>query len=228
MEMAASVPERTPFLRNLARVMIHPRRTIRSVLAAPRDRAVLPLVLLAVLSAFLRDFNIRDTEAAIQLSGSSYLPLFMIGVIAASALILVGVFYLFSWIVFVVGRAFDGEGNAREVRSALAWGLAPFVWALLYRFPAALLVGATGDASRLEVPYEGVRIGLSLDRFADGCGPAALLSVAEVVLLAWFTIVSSLTVAEAHRVSGWSGLGTLLFSITAPVLAVIAALIALR
>jgi hypothetical protein len=106
-----------------------------------------------------------------------------------------------------------GTGDIRGVRAAVAWGLAPVVWALLYRIPAAFWVAR---AQATSVRMRGGTIAFDPGRMADGCGLALVFALVELAVFIWCAVVMSNTVAEAHRFSAWHGLGTLVISAIVP------------
>src|SRR5688572_32945578 len=83
-------------MRNLASIMIRPRATMRRILDAGRDRMIIPLVLLATLSAILGDIDRSSFEA---MSRVPVHPALLIAgiIIGVSALFLL-LFYVFTWI----------------------------------------------------------------------------------------------------------------------------------
>jgi hypothetical protein len=121
-----------------------------------------------------------------------------------------------------VGRLFEGTGNARSVRSAVAWGLAPAIWAVLIRFPAALMGGNANSRARAT----GGAFVLEPTRFAGGCAMALVLLVIELAIFGWYVVVASSTLAEAHGFSPLRGFATLLLSILSPLVIVLAAVLA--
>jgi hypothetical protein len=137
---------------------------------------------------------------------------------------MVGLFYLYAWVPFFIGRFFDGTGDIGGVRAALAWGLAPGVWALLYRVPAAIWFVSSGAAA-VQVRGGGVKFDPGM--IANGCGVALVFLLLELIVLAWCAIVMSNTVAEAHGFSALHGFGTLLIAAIAPVVVMIAAVLAI-
>jgi hypothetical protein len=179
-------------------ILFRPRATMRRILASPRDRAVIPIVLLAFCSSSINEFRSGKLPAAVdRLPGSAWLILF--GWIIVSTLIALLLFYAMSWIAAGAGRVLDGEGKARDVRAALAWGAVPVIWAMLYRLPAALFV---------KEPSE-LRVGAIWIVYIA-------LVLAELTVLVWWLVTTSNTLAVAHRFSAPRGFATLLLSLLAP------------
>jgi len=208
------------FLRRLARIVIRPRTTMREILDTPPDRMILPLVLLGIASGLLRGFNARSFPG---LDAKTWLIVCaaMLGVIACMVLL----FYAFAWLAFFIGRLLDGTGDPAAARSALAWGTAPLIWALLYRLPAAFLAPIANPA-RLAI--QGRDIKLDAGMFGDGCFAAMLFAIIELAVLAWYLVIASQTLAEAHRFEAWRGFATLAIIAATPVLVMIAAFLSLR
>jgi hypothetical protein len=183
-------------MRNLLAILYRPAETIRHILAQPRDRMVLPLVALAALSDGLRSVSTDDLRHTPM---SPHILAIVIGVCIGVVLAVIALFYGMAWVVTMVGRLFEGEGTVRAMRSALAWGLMPVVLSLVYRIPLA---------------------------FAPK--PPALVAVIVIVQAAiflWWLALTSITVAEAHQFSPWTGLGTVALSSLAPLVVVGAAVL---
>jgi hypothetical protein len=207
--------------RNLVFILYAPARTMRGILGNPPDRMVVPLVVLFVVANNLRRFSWAGLEAAL-----SERPLVVGGMMFAGlvvgAIVLVCLFLAFSWLVVVVGRLFGGTGTGREVRSALAWGLTPVIWSLLYRVPLAFFAPAGARPVNISGPDR-----QSLDLLARGhFGLALVITVLELVVFAWCLVITTFTVSEAHHMSPGNALGTLVLSSLAPLVIVAAAVFA--
>jgi hypothetical protein len=226
--MSPSAPDRggklPSFIRDLAEVVVRPRLTMRRIVERG-DRTFLPLVMPAAVAGILGDF-----ELPAKWDGAgpfSPLLLLLINVCAAIlvALIAAAAVYLLSWVAYAVARLFDGKSGVVQVRSAMAWGLAPLVWSLLYRLPMMFSPVGRGDAfSRMETD-QGLVLDLGLLR--EGCAVALILIVVEMALVVWYFIVASNTLAEVSGFSAWRGFGTLLVTFASPTLIVVAAALSL-
>jgi hypothetical protein len=206
--------------RNFATIGFKPRETMRRILDAGRDRMIIPLILLTGISFILGD---SDRPSLGGLDPSKRLHFTLILCAAFAGLLIAGMllFYLFSWAAYGIGRAMEGQGSAREVRSALAWGSVPFIWALLYRIPVAIWL----SGHRTEVG-PGTRFTFNPGLASKGCLAAILFGVLELAVLIWYLVVVSKTLGEAHRFSGWRGLATLLLTAATPIVIGIAAFLA--
>ena len=203
------------FFRRLAKILVRPRAVMREILDQPRDRMVLPLVLLVILSGYAGDLDRQEMNRVAQGLEQSW-PV-VIGILLLVTAILVALFYGFAWLAAFIGRKlFEGTATTREVRSALAWGGAPAIWALLYRIP----VMTRAEGAKIELD-QGLRI--ELGHLGDGCLFALLVGFLELVTMVWTFTVASQTLGEAHRFSGWRGLGTLVAVFAVPVIVLIAA-----
>ena len=209
------------FFRRLARVVIWPRTTMREILDGSRDRAIVPLLLLATLAAFSGDANNNVRKG---LAATPYAWLIVICALIVSALVMFLAFYLFSWMAYVAGRFLEGQGSQAAVRSALAWGLAPLIWAILYRIPAALFVPR--DTDMIQAGNAAFRINPGL--MGGGCVLALIFGLLELTTFVAYVVVTSRTLAEAHRYSAWKGLGTLVIVGIAPIVIIIAAVLAIH
>jgi hypothetical protein len=211
------------FFRHLAAIVVWPRKTMREILDGPRDRATIPLVLLAMCSGAISNVNERVAGSLSSLTPKVWL--IVIGVLIANAIVFTLLFYAFAWLAFIAGRFLEGTGQRAEVRTALAWGLAPLVWALLVRIPAAIWGPAHG-MGKMHFGDKGVRIDPA--QLSGGCFIALGFAAFELALLAWYLVVASRALAEAHRFSAWRGFGTLVMVAATPIIVVIAAVLSMH
>lgn len=206
-------------LANLAKVMVHPRATMRRILDAGRDRMGLVLVILASFSAMFGDLEKGEMDALRQQQAIPF-ALILCALFLAVPLFGLLLYYIFSWLAYWIGRAMEGTGKPSEVRSAVAWGLAPIVWALLYRVPASLLLAGS----------ESVKVGknFTLDpgKFGSGCLAFVIFGALELAMIIWAVAVSSNTVGEAHGFSSWRGLATVILTAITPAILLIAGVLA--
>lgn len=210
------------WLKNLAGVIVHPRTTMRSVLDAPPDRMMVPLVLLATMSGVIGDMNIAELTKIFRDLDSTK-KILVVASIVASIVVACILFYVFGWIAYGLGRAFAGTGTIPAVRSALAWGLAPVVWALLYRIPKMWLKPAVELA---QADVGDFKFAIDTGRLASGCGTVMLFGILDlVVVVGWFAI-TSLTLAEAHQFSSVRGFGIVAAVLVAPIVIALAAFLA--
>jgi hypothetical protein len=212
-------------LRDLVTILYQPRETMRRILDRP-DRWSLQIVFLAFVCASVNDVDVRhftDAELGI-LPGLHLFP----GLAALTLAIIAGGFswigtlFILSWIATVIGRQMGGEGNARDVRAALAWSMVPIVWSPIYRLPLVLLgIGANINPEangRKEVLNFISRGGCSL--LVLFLGFQLLFAIASVVL-------ASFTVAEAERFSTQKGFLNVAITIALPLMLLFAAIFTL-
>jgi hypothetical protein len=214
--------ERAPIASNFVRVLFAPRQTMERLLADPRT-PVIPLVLLAALSSNVKP-GMRVALARshpLSVSHPWIYPAIACAIIVGALLCLL-LFYGFAWLVRMIGRAFEAEGDGRSVRLALAWGLMPVIAALFYRVPMAIWYsGPLKEA--FTIGSHSVNVGATV---ANGCVSAALLGVVELLVIVWTLVVTGGTLSVALRVSPLSALGILLLAMLAPLVVVIAAVLA--
>jgi hypothetical protein len=177
-----------------------------------------------VISGIFGDFDAPQLQKISQQSGGWQVGLLVAGAVIGVIAAMVALFYLYAWVPFFIGRFLGGTGDIRGVRAALAWGLAPAVWALLYRVPAAIWFASSGTAA-VQVRNGGVKFDPGM--IANGCGVALVFMLLELIVLVWCAVVMSNTVAEAHDYSALHGLGTLVIAAIAPVVVMIAAVLAI-
>ena len=121
-----------------------------------------------------------------------------------------------------MSRLLEGTATAREIRSAMAWGAAPAVWALLYRLPVAVLW--PGSESRMRVGSEQLIIKPSL--MGMGCVGMVIFTAVELTMFIWLLVVASNTLGEANRFSTARGFGTIVLTSISPLLITLAAVLA--
>lgn len=197
---------------------VRPRLTMRRVLDRPRDRAVLPLLLLSIVSAALADTEEIESLLTLDLT----VQLTVLGVALAVLLLTVGAFFLFSWLVAAIGRILGGIATARETRSAFAWALIPSIWALLYRIPIAVM--QKGQDQQIEVA-EGITIAPA---GVDGCMAALALGVLEFIVFAWMCALAVLNFSVAAGLSPWRSFSAIVLGLMAPVILIILSLPLIR
>jgi Yip1 domain len=206
-------------MRRLATILIKPRETMRAILDSMPDRMLLPLIVLTTLSSIFGNY---DRARFQQHGGSMQLGIVLLFVIGF-ALVVIGLFYVFSWVAHLIAtRVFQGTGTRKETLSAFAWGFTPVVWALLYRVPAAIFFGGM-QRSRMSGGDGGLTFDASI--VEGGCAAMLFLSLLELAVVIGTLIVQSHTLGEAHRFSSWRGLATFLMTCAAPFVVVLAALL---
>ena len=208
----------------LVAVLIRPRETMRRILDAGRDRAVPLLVLGAIVAAFAHDLDIENVR---QLDTSaSYVGLFIAAALIAVALAFYLAFHAFAWLVTLVGRFFEGKGDFAAVRSALAWGLAPMVWSLLYRAPLAIWFASSEAIQTARVKAAEGTLRMDPGLLAHGCGLALVFGLLDLIVTVWTVVVGSSTLAEANGISTMRGFLVLAISLLTPVIVIVAAVLA--
>ena len=207
------------FLANLGAVVIRPRATMARILEAPpRAWTVWLLFVLATLSGIFGDFDAPTAGELMEQQQGVVTALVVAGVILGLLVVIPALFWFYAWVPYLIGRFLGGTGDIRGVRAALAWGLAPAIWAMLYRIPVALWLGSVSTVNMRDG-----NITFDPGRLAGGCGAALVIAVVELAVFVWCMVVMSNTVGEAHRFSAWHGLGTLVVAAIAPLVVILAA-----
>jgi Yip1 domain len=214
------------FLRNLATVLVRPRATMARILAEPRRGTVLLLLFaLAVVSGIFGDFDAPMMQQIVHQSGGGRVALMVAGVIVGMLVLLTALFWFYSWVPYLAGRFLGGTGDVHGVRAAIAWGLAPAIWALLYRVPAAIWLAPSVAATTMRVRNGAVAF--DPGRFSQGCGVVLAFAIVEFLVFVWCVVVTSHTVAEAHQFSAWHAFGALVIAAVAPLIVMVAAFLAM-
>lgn len=213
------------FLADLAKVLVRPAAVMARILAeGPRNAHVWLLFALSVLSGIFGDFDAPMMDRLIRYSGGVHVALIIAAVVVAVLVVLTVVCWFYAYVPMLIGRLLGGTGEIRGVRAAVAWGLAPTVWALLYRVPAAIWFAPSAATS---VQMRDASVTFNPGALSAGCGVALVFVLLELIVLVWCAVVMSNTVAEAHRFSAWHALGTLVLSAIAPLVVVLAAALAM-
>lgn len=202
---------------------------MRAILDRAGRRGALAIVVAAIVSFSLRDL---DVEGLAEAGASLGVPAAMlISLLAIAGVVLVAMLFYFviSAAAALVGRwMLGGTGSFRDVRHAVAWGLAPQVWALLFRLPVLLL---WPDAVAMLRGGRGkIQLGdFEITPFFSPDVPAyqvILVGLVELGFLVWYLIVGSQALGEAHRFSSMRGLGSLLLAVVLPFVALIMVVVA--
>lgn len=211
--------------RALATMLVRPRATMRRVLEQPPDRMIVPLILLAVLSSFVKDLTTSGMQLALKATSPWLVMAILIGAFIVVSIFAILFVYALAWVAMMIGRFLEGNGTTAEVRSALAWGLAPVAWALLIRIPLYFLIPPPeGPSVGVEVLQN--RIRLDPGAISSGCGMAAMYLLLDLVVTVAYLVITCQALGEAHRFSAWRALATLLLSFVAPAVVMIAAVLA--
>ena len=214
-----------PRLPLLAAVAVAPRRTMRWMLDHPERRQSFAVVFAAWVSWSIRDFSWTEMRRASEAFGISASMLIAIAVILLGGLFSLLFFFVLSAAATGAGRfILGGTGSFGDVRTALAWGLAPQVWALIYRLPAIMfwpdaVAALTGGKRRLQVGSAEPDLDFSF--VAGPVAPMIVFGLLELACLVWYLVTGSRTLAEAQRFSPARGLANLLIAVVLPFIVIL-------
>lgn len=201
-------------------ILFAPVETMQRILAKER-RGVVPLVALALVSVMLNDRGSQPIPAMVQHALSAKVVAIVVAVFVASVLVCAALFALFSGIAWAAGKyIFHGTGTWRDVRAAMAWGLAPLVWAILWRLPAAIWAPHQVTISTL--------MKADMNVLANHFLLVILALALETVMIVGTFVISAFTLAVAHRLEPAEGALTLLTTVATPVVVVIAAVLSMH
>ena len=209
----------------LTTILVRPRQTIGSIVTESRSRVVVPLVLLATASAVIRDVRwqaYRHSPELHSMAPSGWIiACVLVGVFLAALLF----FYAFALVAWGVGRVLGGNAERRTVRLALAWSLAPVIWALLYRIPVALfapsIVAKSAGIGDIITVFRSMAASMN----ATVVVTAVIVAVLNLAVALWAAVIASVALSEVNRFSIWRGAATLIFSLLAPLIVIAAFLI---
>jgi Yip1 domain len=208
-------------LGDLVTVVYRPRETMHRILG-DRDRWSAQVVILAFLCASVHDVDATHLTRVLPGLGFSAIAIVALGFVLGAAGWVV-VLFLMSWIATVVGRKMGGVASAADVRAALAWGMVPVIWSLIYRIPFAVL------ESRLSTPTDPNPTLHVLDILAHGgCSLFVVFLTFQILFMAWSLFVGSSCLAEAQQFSSAKGFLNVVIAIAVPVVVIAAAVVARR
>ena len=203
----------------------------------PEPRQSFAVLVAAVLSYSLRDLDTAAFGQAVEALGTSASMLLALMVIFFGLLVATLMFFVVAAAATAGGRMLGGTGTFGAVRTAMSWGLAPQVWAMIYRIPAVLFwpeaVRMLHGRGRPALEIGGDTVVFRPIDFGSPFFPHfAVFALLELAVLIWYAVVGSGTLAEAQRFSSWRGLATLSLAVVLPFVALMvvaaAAFLALR
>ncbi|HRT05069.1 MAG TPA: YIP1 family protein [Kiritimatiellia bacterium] len=169
---------------------LHPRRTIRQIVATNPDRLVL---LLAALGGIVQGFvNAESKSSGDKMSLATVL---LISLIVGP---LMGVFglWLSGLLLRWTGGWIGGQADSRRIRSALAWSQVPSIWSLLLWIPAILLFGAELFTKATPI----------IDASSMLSGLYLVFSLGTTVIGIWSFVVFLHSLGEVQGFSAWRAL----------------------
>lgn len=173
-----------------------PRATVRQILDTDPNRGVL---LLAVLSGILSSFS---SAAGGSVGDLVPLPIIIVACVVIGAVSgLIGLFIsgaVLAW----VGRQLGGNGDARSVRTAIAWATVPTIWTGTLLIPELILFGQELFSSTAPRIAANPILALTL----------LLFGLVEIFVGIWAFVVFLHSLGEAHGFSAWRALGTLILA----------------
>ena len=192
---------------------------MRALLDRVERPEALSLVIAAMVSYSLRDFDYHSLNEVVGSLGFATSSLAALLVLAVSGLVALFFYFVFSAAAAAAGRMMlGGKGTWADVRLAVAWGLAPQIWAFLFRLPAVLLW--PGAVSILRGSGRRIEIGsISFTPYFSEDVPlyqVLILLCLELGFFLWYLAVGSQTLAEAQGFSSLRGLANLLLAVVLP------------
>lgn len=217
------IAQKAPALRDLLTILYKPRETMRRILDAGRDRWTIQVLVLACFCAELSDIDTRHARTVFPNLKLMTLIAIVCLVLVVVALVWVLLLFLLSWIATWVGRLLGGKGTPSDVRAALAWGIVPVIWSVIYRIPVVVY------RNQFDVqPEKNVRDVLSSFVAHGGCGFMVVLFALQTICFLGTFIVGSLCVAEAHQFSTDRGFITVAITLALPLMVIFAAVFTMR
>jgi len=204
-------------LKYLVTILYQPRETMQRILASAH-RWSWEIAALACVCASVNDINVD--AAAKELPGLRLGPglaLVALGLILGAIGWVISL-YIVAWIATPVGRLLGGTGSVRDVRAALAWGLVPVIWSVVYRLPLTIFARNLHEGPQTD-PRQ------LLMRFLShgGCSVIVLYFFFQTLFAIASVVIGSFTVAEAQHFSTEKGFVNVVVAIVLPFLVIGAA-----
>lgn len=140
--------------------------------------------------------------------------------LAVGALTWVLLLWLLAWVAGFVARKLGGAAKMRDVRAALAWGMTPVIWSIVYRIPLTIFV------SRFHV-NPNISATTAIIEFAGKGGFAIVIVFLALQILSavWCVWVASFCLAEAEQFPPLKGFAVLAITFSIPVVIAAAAVV---
>ena len=200
-------------LRPFQTIWLHPRKTVRSIVAFNPEMHVLLLVCLAGIGEALDRASNKNAGDSMPL-GAIFALAFVLGPLSG----LIGL-WIGSYLIRISGEWLGGNAPREHIKTAMAWSSVPAVFALPLWIPQLLLIGEemfTTNTPRLDaqpallIPFLGI-------------------ALVELVLGIWGFVLLCNTVAEVQGFrSAWRGFGNLILAgliVFVPLMIVVAGLV---
>lgn len=176
----------------LRAIWIHPRRTLREILAVnPRHYVLLLAALIGIKGMF--DGIVQSEPLASK----------DIGALEASAIALiagpilgVGMVYLYAWLYKLTGRWFAGVGTVRTLAAAVAWGSVPVVAVL----PLDIIAGFVLPHGAMVIHSAPTLAGMT---GITGWTAPSLVHATDILASLWAFVLTLHTIGEANGYSAW-------------------------
>lgn len=186
-------------------IWFNPRETIQRINAENPNQYILLLVCISGIG--------RTLSAAMMLNGADFLSVLQIFIIAALLGPVSGYISLliWTWLLKWTSKILGGAANRVEIRSAVAWSLAPFV----YLFPlwGVKYILFREELFLLERPF--------VESHAFLSGLWGLFELVDFVINFWSLFILFSGISEVNKFSIWKSLGAvgllllLLFGVSA-------------
>ena len=195
-----------------------PRATIQQIVDANPygTNSRRTVLLLAALGGFSQKLNEATADSRGD-DGTGIVSIVLWAALAGAFGGIIGLF-VFGFLVHWTGGWLGGRATGTQIRSALAWGQVPTIWALLLWIPFLALAGEemfTTATPRLD------EAGLLVSTLMVSLG------VLGLVIGLWSLVVLSKCVGQVQGFSAWRGLGNLLLPLAVLVIPFLLLLLAL-
>lgn len=182
--------ETTPIMNPWFSMWVHPRRTIRQIVATNPDRLVLTL---AAISGIVQGLTNASNKS--QGEHASLAMLLLVNLILGPVMGIIGLWVgasLLRW----TGGWIGGQADSRRIRTAVAWSNVPMIWSLLLWVPALLLFGAELFTKATPI----IDANLMLSSLFLG------FSIGTTVIGIWSFVVCLHALGEVQGFSAWKAL----------------------
>lgn len=177
-------------------IWVHPRDTIRKIVAGNPNRGLLILALIYGFSSLLGTFQSFSLG-----SHMGVIAIFLMALVVGPIWGYI-IFSVWGWVLFWTGKLLKGAGDFRDIRASFAWSSVPIIISDLIWMIAIAMVG-----SALFVQ------GNEGNQFAQGASSLLLaFAFIKLVMSIWSLVICVSTLAEVQRFSVLRAIGNLILA----------------
>lgn len=187
--------EQVSHLHPFLSIWTNPRETISRMMDGNRQNTVR---LLVYISGIVMSLNLSLSAASGDVNSFGFI---IVQTLIRGILYGFIGWYIFSGLIYGIGKIFKGTGTFKEIKTAYGWAQIPMLVVLVIIWPINFLVFGD-ELFRSTTPYlSGLQMSLNL---------VAIL--AEFVLTIWYVVIMSKAIGVGHHISSGKGFAVFLLS----------------